>query len=441
MPCAVSAARALPEEPLFGSYFVAAYPPFSCWTERAVESYRERLATAAPERPGFGLYVHVPFCVKRCDYCYYLSYDDRAAEVERYLAALAREAELYARAPYLAGRRLDFVYFGGGTPSLLPAARVRELLGALQRVFPWTEVREASFECAPRTATADRLAALRELGITRVSLGVQQLDDDVLRASGRIHLVEDVERAWAAIRRLEFEVVNVDLIVGLPGETEASWRASLDWAIERAPEMVTLYQLEIPENTPLYRQLRADSAALRPTAWEGKHERLAAAFERLETAGYTAVSGYAAVRDPERHRFLYQEEQYRGADLLGLGAGSFSYLGGAHQQNRATLDGYLEDLDARRLPLGRAHALSDEERLVREFVLQLKLARVDLGALAAKFGRDPLGPFGASLEPFREAGWLEVAADAVTLTRAGRVRVDRMLPALYLPRHRGARYS
>ncbi len=441
MPCAVSAARALPEEPLFGSYFVAAYPPFSCWTERAVERYHGRLASPAPERGAFGLYVHLPFCVKRCDYCYYLSYDDRAGELDRYLAALEREASLYAEKPYLAGRRPDFVYFGGGTPSLLPAARIRELLGGVERAFSWERVREATFECAPRTATPDRLAALRELGITRVSLGVQQLDDDVLRASGRIHLVEDVERAWAAIRRLDFDVVNVDLIVGLPGETEASWEKSLDWAIERAPEMVTLYQLEIPENTPLYRQLRADSAALRPAAWQGKHERLAAGFDRLEAAGYTVVSGYAAVRDPERHRFVYQEEQYRGADLLGLGAGSFSYLGGVHQQNRATFDLYLEDLEASRLPLGRAYALSDEERFVREFVLRLKLGRVDVAALEAKFGRDPLAHFAAALEPFREEGWVEVGAGAVTLTRAGRVRVDRMLPALYLPPHRRVRYS
>ncbi len=441
MPCAVSAARALPEEPLFGSYFVAAYPPFSCWTERAVERYHRRLASPAPERDAFGLYVHLPFCVKRCDYCYYLSYDDRAGELDRYLAALEREASLYAEEPYLAGRRPDFVYFGGGTPSLLPAARIRELLGGVERAFSWERVREATFECAPRTATPERLAALRELGITRVSLGVQQLDDDVLRASGRIHLVEDVERAWAAIRRLDFDVVNVDLIVGLPGETEASWEKSLDWAIERAPEMVTLYQLEIPENTPLYRQLRADSAALRPAAWQGKHERLAAGFDRLEAAGYTVISGYAAVRDPERHRFVYQEEQYRGADLLGLGAGSFSYLGGVHQQNRATFDLYLEDLEASRLPLGRAYALSDEERFVREFVLRLKLGRVDVAELEAKFGRDPLAHFAAALEPFREEGWVEVGAGAVTLTRAGRVRVDRMLPALYLPPHRRVRYS
>ncbi len=445
MACSVSAARALPAEPTFGNYFVAAYPPFSCWTEAAVEDYRDRLAEPAAEGGPFGLYVHVPFCVKRCDYCYYLAYDDRAAEVERYLGAVEGEAALYSRAAYLSGRRPDFVYFGGGTPSLLTAARIRQLVGGLQRVFPWTEVREATFECAPRTASEDRLEALRELGITRVSLGIQQLDDEVLRRSGRVHLVADVERAWEVIRRLEFPVVNVDLIVGLPGETEASWRRSLDWAVERAPEMVTLYQLEIPENTPLYRLLRADGTAEaapdRPAPWERKHERLADGFDRLEAEGYTVVSGYAAIRDPERHRFVYQEDQYRGADLLGLGAGSFSYLGGVHQQNRATLDGYLEEVSAERLPLERAYALSAEERMVRELVLQLKLGRVDVRALAAKFGSDPLAPIADTLDRFREAGWLEVTPDALTLTREGRVRVDRLLPALYLPRHRVERYS
>jgi len=428
-------------EPLSGSYFVATYPPFSSWSEAAVGAFTGRLAEAVSEPPPLGLYVHLPFCVERCEYCYYLSYAGRLGELDGYLQAVLGEAALYAATPAVAGRPLSFVYFGGGTPSVLSPARIETLLGGLRRLFPWQQVREVSFECAPRTVTRQKVAALRRLGVTRLSLGVQQMDDEVLRASGRIHLTADVERAWEEIRREDFAVVNVDLIVGLSGETEESFFTSLERVLALAPESITLYLLEIPLNTPLYRALEAGTHTAAPPSWEVKRARLGAAFARLEAAGYTVASAYAALREPGRHRFVYQQEQYRGADLLGLGTSAFAYLGGVHQQNQARLDAYLASLRDGRLPLGRAAVLDAEERLVRELVLQLKLGGVSRQAFQARFGVDIGTRFAAPLARYQRAGWLTLEDDAVRLTRAGLLRVDRLLPAFYLPRHRNLRYS
>jgi oxygen-independent coproporphyrinogen-3 oxidase len=421
-------------EPATGSYFVSTYPPFSCWTPAETTSFRrslERRPSAEPA-PELGLYVHVPFCVERCAYCYYLTHDNRFADVSAYVDAVTGELSDYRRTPAIADRRPAFVYFGGGTPSVLPLGLLRRLVEGLQSAMPWDAAREVTFECAPRSATSDRVRFLREAGVTRLSLGVQSLDDEVLAAGGRVHLRQDVERAWDVISRASFPVVNLDLIAGLTGETDESFDRGLEQVMAWRPDSVTVYQLEIPHNTRLYRSLTQGGVADAPAGWEVKHARLALAFERLEAAGYHVRSGYAAVRDPDRHPFVYQDEQYRGADLLGIGVSAFSYLGGFNQQNVANLDGYLAARRRGDLPLWRAYELSLEERMIREFVLQLKLGRAERAYFRRKFAIDPGERFAEALAEGRRRGWFEVDEARVTVTRAGLVRIDRLLPAFYL---------
>lgn len=436
---------AAPCEPLEGNYFVSTYPPFSVWNAAELPAVEAALAAAsdpARARPPLGLYVHIPFCVKRCQYCYYLAYDDKSAEiVDAYLDALAREIDLLRDAAALRGRPLDFAYIGGGTPSLLSRRRLETLFERLHAAFDFRHVRESTFECAPQSVTIDKLRALRAAGVNRVSMGVQQLDDDVLLASGRVHTVRDVLRAWDAIRSVGFPIVNLDLIAGLPGESETSFLDGLERVIALKPESVTIYPLELPQNTPLFREWRAGELDAPLTDWETKRGRVGRAFARLEGAGYTVRSAYAAVRDPARQPFLYQDEQYCGADLLGLGVAAFSYLAGVHFQNLATLEPYLDAVAAGRRPLGRAHALSADERLVREFVLQLKLGRTEHAYFREKFDTDPVTRFAEPLAQLTALGMLRVEDAGVRLTRTGLLRADRLLPEFYRPEHRGVRYT
>jgi oxygen-independent coproporphyrinogen-3 oxidase len=440
MTCTPSESAVRLEEPAAGNYFVAVYPPFSCWNDSGVERLRDRLRRDRAIRSPLGVYVHIPFCVKRCHYCYYYSHDDRSEYVDRYLEAVVRELRLWTAAPAMSRLEPDFVYVGGGTPSLLSQDRVHRLFEGLREASSWGRVREFTFECAPRSVSFAKMQALREAGVTRISLGVQQLDDDVLRRNGRVHRVRDVFRAYDAIRASGFDVVNLDLMVGLPGETQESFLCSLERTIAMQPDSVTIYQLEIPLNTPLFRSLR-DGTESDPADWEVKRSRLVRGFARLEEAGYTVRSAYSAVREPEKHPFVYQDEQYRGASLLGLGASAFSYLDGTHVQNLCALDDYLAVVERSELPLHRGYALREDERLVREFVLQLKLGRVEAEPFARRFRIDPLRRFAEPLRRCAEAGWLRVGRDAVTVTREGLARVDRLLPVFYLPEHRGVRYS
>ena len=189
------------DEPAEGNCFVSAYPPFSCWNKETGKEIEAWIHAGAP-RPRdvpFGLYIHIPFCTVRCQYCYYLSYANPASEgIDSYLSALTRELEMYGELDALRDQRLDFVYFGGGTPSILSEEQFHDLVVRLQAVLPWDGVHEVTFECAPSTLTETKLRSLHEHGVTRISMGVQQLNDVVLQKNGRTHLVRDVVRVVRA---------------------------------------------------------------------------------------------------------------------------------------------------------------------------------------------------------------------------------------------------
>ncbi|MFQ5652990.1 MAG: coproporphyrinogen-III oxidase family protein, partial [bacterium] len=390
-------------------------------------------------------YVNQFKCVewqRRLCFRYYLSYASRSFEqMERYIDALVQELQMYSRRPNVRERKVRFVYFGGGTPSVLSGARIEKLLSGLERVLPWDEVKEVTYECSPKTVTREKMEVLRQAGVTRISLGVQQLNDEVLGKNGRVHLVKDVEFAYSTIRQVGFEVVNLDLMVGLLGETDTSFEKSLERTIAMAPDSVTIYQLEMPKNTPLYQKYSSDRLHESPASWQVKRQRLRRAFARLDAAGYPLRSAYTAVRNGRPRQFIYQDDQYHGADLLGLGASAFSYLGGIHFQNLTSLSSYLQCVTEARAPVERIYCLSGEEQLIREFILQLKLGRIERAYFLQKFSIDVFDRFAPELARVEAAGLLVRNEHGLELTPAGFLRVDEILPVFYLPEHQGVRYS
>jgi oxygen-independent coproporphyrinogen-3 oxidase len=429
-----------------GNYFVANYPPFSFWKPAHLpEAFYALRAAPQPDTP-LGLYLHIPFCRKRCKFCYFRVYTDKnARDVEMYSEALIKEIELLSRLPIVGGRPLHYVYFGGGTPSYLSAAQLRGLMSRLQELLPWKNAAEVTFECEPGTLQRHKLEALREMGVTRLSLGIENFDPKILEFNGRAHLEEEIYRAYGWARELGFDQINIDLIAGMVGESWDNWRECIRKTIAIEADSVTIYQMELPFNTVFSQQLRVigqDEPFSQGIAdWPTKRAWVNYAFNELATAGYEVSSAYTMVKNPAKTKFVYRDSLWHGADMFGTGVASFGHVHGVHVQNVDTWEQYLEVLDKGELPLGRALPVDSPELLIREMILQLKTGRLDAGYFQRKFSTAILERFAEPFEQLAEDGQLTVTPQGVELTRAGLLQVDRLLPAFFEPQHRGTRYT
>ncbi len=426
-----------------GNYFVSNYPPFSFWKKENIPDFQKALARPPNPKTPLGLYLHIPFCRKRCHFCYFRVYTDKnAAAIHGYIRAAIKELELYCRQPFIGDRRADFVYFGGGTPSYLSVDQLDQLVAAMKRLLPWDAVREVTFECEPGTLTPHKLKAIRELGVTRLSLGIENFDDHILEINGRAHRSREIQRAYDYARELEFPQINIDLIAGMVDETEDNWKQCVEKTLKLSPDSITIYQMEIPYNTTIYKEMKAQGKLTAPVAdWETKRQWVREAFESLEAAGYTIGSAYTAVKDKSKTRFIYRDQLWAGADLLALGVASFGHIGGTHYQNQHDFEPYMKNLLESRLPAYRALTPSADERLIREFVLQLKLGNVSCRYFNEKFETDVLKRFAEPLQQIKAWGFLSAVGDHIQLNRDGLLQVDRLLHEFFLPKHRNARYA
>src|SRR6266702_4162652 len=341
-----------------GNYFVANYPPFSTWKPAFMPAARSALAAAPKAGTPLGLYLHIPFCRKRCKFCYFRVYTDKnARDVEDYLDALVKEVALYARLPIIGGRPLTYIYFGGGTPSYLSAGQLRGLMTRLKAVLPWDGAEEVTFDCEPGTLQEHKLEALREMGVTRLSLGIENFDYNILEYNGRAHRTEEIYRSYGWARDLGFDQINIDLIAGMVGETWDNWKDCVRKTIELTPDSVTVYQMELPFNTVFSKELRVVGQDAPDTFsiadWPTKRGWVNYAFDELGEAGYEVSSAYTMVKDRRRCRFVYRDGLWHGADMFGTGVASVGHANGVHMQNVDSWEQYIAMLDQNELPLGR----------------------------------------------------------------------------------------
>ena len=432
----------VPEETTVGNYFVANYPPFSSWRSDQVGQVEQLLEREPQPGNPLGLYVHIPFCRKRCDFCYFRVYTDKDGNsVRRYLDSVLAEIGRYSARPFVRSRKPKFVYFGGGTPSYLSVDQLTYLFEGLQEYMPWDEAEEVTFECEPGTLQEKKITALCELGVTRISLGVENFDPEILASNNRAHGEKEITRAYELVQETGFGQVNIDLIAGMIGETDENWRACIARVRDMAPESITLYQMEVPYNTTVYQRMKDGGRQVAPMAdWPTKRRWVDEGFRALENNGYRIGSAYTAVRGDDVN-FLYRDGLWRGADMLGLGVASFSHLGGMHCQNQHDFDPYIERVERGELPIQRALVLTADELLIREFILQLKTGRIGTAYFQDKFGVDVRQRFAAPLQKHQDDGFLSMANSTIELTRSGLLQVDRLLHEFFLDEHRAARYA
>lgn len=425
-----------------GSYFISNYPPFSLWDAAHVPRLEEALNRPAASEDPLGLYIHIPFCRKRCKFCYFRVYTNQNARaIEEYVQSLIREIELVSKRTGVAGRELTFVYFGGGTPSYLSSRQLRSLRERMSEHVSWDNAREVTFECEPGTLSLEKLQTLRDIGVTRLSLGVESFDDKILEENGRAHLSPEVMRAWDWIQEVGFAQVNIDLIAGMVGETDETWEQGIEKAAELRPDNITIYQMELPFNTVYSKEMRQEGTASPVADWGTKRRWVSEAMDRLAESGYHISSGNELVLNPATDQFIYRDNVWRGADLIATGVSSFGHFQGVHYQNLDAIEDYMATVSEGRLPVNRALVPSARQLLIREMVLQMKEGHISAMPFAHKFGVNILEEFSQAFQNQQAAGYLTVEGDTVTLTRKGLLQVDSLLPEYFEEEHRAIRYT
>ncbi|HLW79089.1 MAG TPA: radical SAM family heme chaperone HemW [Terriglobia bacterium] len=381
-----------------------------------------------------GVYVEVPFCASKCTFCNFSSQVAPAGVFDPYTRALEQEIdrlpEIYASAGLvnnpqngapLLGLLVDSVYLGGGTPSLLGAQRLSRLVAALRRRFRFARNVEFTLELTPDSAGEEFLTRARGAGVNRLSVGAQSFDDRELAAVGRLHSARDTVETVSRARRAGFQNVNLDLIAGLPHQTEASWLRSLTSIAELRPEHASVYLFEADEKSRLGRAVLQHGAAYHAAAVPDD-DFMAWAYDRarefLAEQGYERyeISNFALPGFESRHNRKY----WRLDPYVGLGAGAHSFDGLRRWANETPAEAYQARLSIGGAPVADVRTLSPQEQLEEFFFLGLRQrSGVDLAAAGRRWGEEQISRLEAKIGALVEDGWIERRAHRICMSERG----------------------
>ncbi len=366
---------------------------------------------------GWGIYVHIPFCVRRCPYCDFNTYAGIDYLKQPYVDALIEEI---ARTGERLGRpEARSVFFGGGTPTTLSGEQLCSILEAVRRGFRLDPGAEISSEANPGTVDAERFRSMRECGFNRLSLGVQSFDDGELRFLGRIHSASEAVDAYHLARSAGFENINLDLMFGLPEQKPESWKATLERALELSPEHLSLYALTVEEGTPLWRWVRGGEVP--PPDEDVSAGMYEYACERLDAAGYAhyEISNWCRRRDGtdfrSRHNLIYwRHERY-----LGFGAGAHSFDGKKRWWNVPGVREYIDRIAEGASPVESGEVLSERTLMGEAMMLGLRLLEegVPNDRFAGEFGVDIMTAFGDEVTELVDEGLVQWHGGSLLLTR------------------------
>ncbi|MBE6032506.1 MAG: radical SAM family heme chaperone HemW [Clostridiales bacterium] len=357
-----------------------------------------------------GLYLHIPFCLRKCLYCDFCSFPDTPADVrQQYCKAL--RTEIGSRA---SGLVVDTIYFGGGTPSILEPGLLDSVLDRIHGVCKVSDDAEITLEANPGTLTKDKLHAYRSMGFNRLSMGLQSMDDDLLKLIGRAHSVSDFLRNYEDAREAGFDNINADLIFALPGQTVKQWEDTLKRTLDLQPEHLSFYALQIEEGTPLWRAVEAGE--LQETDQEKDRDMYHLALDLLEEYGYEhyEISNAAKPGRYSRHNLKYWNME----DYAGLGLSAHSWLDGHRIANTCDLETYLKDPCR---PV-EDHKNTPEETISEYIFTGLrKIAGLDLDDFYKHFGGSLEDLYEREVERHLESGLLAYSPDQkrLFLTRKG----------------------
>ncbi len=381
------------------------------------------------------LFVFVPFCKIKCTYCDFNVYANLSRVMEPYADAVAREIESFAvgaggRPPL----RAKTIYFGGGTPSIVPVAQIEKIMRACEKSFAFAPNVEITLEANPGTLDFQKLSDLHSLGIKRLSLGVQAFDDVTLKRLNRGHSAADALETYADARRAGLDNINLDFIYGLPLQTMDDWRATLERALGLAPEHLSLYALTVEEGTGLAFQIARGKYPVPDEDLAA--EMYALAEEKLDAAGYVhyEISNWARIRaqgrrspkrsggDPAPLQSKHNLTYWRNEPFLGFGAGAHSYFGGARYWNVLSPVEYIQRIERGESVIAGREEINRELEMAETMILGLRLNEgVTFDALEKRFGENARKKYADELAELQGLGLIELPGEVVRLTPRGRL--------------------
>ena len=347
-----------------------------------------------------GIYIHIPFCRSKCDYCDFYSLAGREDQMDRYQKALL--AHLKETAPLAQGYPVDSIYFGGGTPSYYGAKRIKELLAHLSKLFQVEKDAEITVECNPDSVDLKSLRILRKAGVNRLSMGMQSAQEEELRAIHRIHTPQQTNQAVEAARKAKFTNLSLDLIYGLPGQTMESWKATVEHALSLIPQHLSCYGLKVEEGTPLAR--RVEEGEVLPDD-DQQADLYLWTVGRLERAGLPQyeISNFAKPGHDSRHNLRYWLTQ----PYIGFGPGAHSDFGGRRYSFVRDLEGYIRGVLEGGDVIDASELIPQRERCGEYLMLRLRTTRgVDALEYRNAYFMD-FAPLEARLRKFAAQGWAE----------------------------------
>ena len=375
--------------------------------------------------PALGLYLHIPFCLRRCDFCAFYLELYREGAADAFMQALKTEIRLHASQDDIAGRTFHTVYFGGGTPTVLKSGQLVEILQDLQQTIQLTTECEITVEAHPGTVTQSYLAELRDAGVTRISFGAESMRDDDLVRIGRPGAVRETISAVQAARKVGFSNINLDLMYGLSRQSVESWKQTLLQCIELAPDHLSCYALTVEEGTRLahdirHRRVAPPDESLQITMDQTAQSLLGeSGYQQYEISNY-AKRGYAC-----QHNLLY----WTNGDYLGLGPSAQSFVKGVRFGKIANLTEYQTVLTHGQLPIGERKSLTEKERLRDAVIFGLRLAQgiptQHLREHAAHYGHDN------TLADLASQRLIEEEGERSRLSAQGRLYADTIAERLY----------
>jgi oxygen-independent coproporphyrinogen III oxidase len=370
-----------------------------------------------------GIYIHIPFCLSKCHYCHFCTQLWNEDLAERYKRAVVREIIEFAESNRIR-TRVNSIYFGGGTPSLMSARQIGGILDACRSVFAITEDCEVSMEANPDTILGRKASAWLEMGINRISMGAQSFSAMELAAIGRIHSSTQIKKAFALLRQSGFENINLDLMLGLPHQSERQWMLNLETVTSLSPEHLSIYMLDLEGTEPLAHSILKngtsvpDEDSIADWYLSTLDYMSAAAYDQYEISNF-AFPGFQC-----RHNLKY----WLRAPVLGFGLGSHSYDGDYRYANQNSMDDYLESIEGGRAPIEWRRQISEKEALQETFFLGLRLNKgIDWEHLECTHAELQSEGYKDFLDELQSMGLVARQSSNIHLTRAGMLLSNEIL--------------